>query len=48
MFAVMYTAPLPVFLGSLGDGKAFLPPVKKMDQLVERMAERRQSPAKMA
>lgn len=40
MFAVMYTAPLPVFLGSFGVmAKAFLPPVKKMDQLVERMAE---------
>ena len=39
-FAVMYTAPLPVFLGSFGVmAKAFLPPVKKMDQLVERMAE---------
>jgi len=39
-FAVMYTAPLPVFLGSFGEmAKAFLPPVKKMDQLVERMAE---------
>ena len=40
MFAVMYTAPLPVFLGSFGVmAKAFLPPVKKMDELVERMAE---------
>ena len=40
MFAVMYTAPLPVFLGSFGVmAKAFLPPVKKMDQLVERMSE---------
>jgi len=39
-FAVMYTAPLPVFLGSFAVmGKAFLPPVKKMDQLVERMSE---------
>lgn len=36
----MYTCPLPVFLGSFGAmAKAFLPPVKKMDQLVERMAE---------
>ena len=34
-FAVMYTAPLPVFLGSFGVmAKAFLPPVKKMDELV--------------
>jgi chemotaxis protein MotA len=39
-FSVMYTCPLPVFLGSFGAmAKAFLPPVKKMDQLVERMAE---------
>ena len=39
-FAVMYTSPLPVFLGSFGVmGKAFLPPVKKMDELVERMVE---------
>ncbi|MGA1022779.1 MAG: motility protein A, partial [Candidatus Puniceispirillaceae bacterium] len=39
-FAVMYTAPLPVFLGSFAVmAKAFLPPVKKMDQLVERMSE---------
>ena len=29
-FAVMYTCPLPVFLGSFAAmGKAFLPPVKK-------------------
>ena len=39
-FAVMYTAPLPTFLGSFGVmAKAFLPPVKKMDELVERMVE---------
>ena len=39
-FAVMYTAPLPVFLGSFGVmAKAFLPPVKKMDELVERMSD---------
>ena len=39
-FAVMYTCPLPVFLGSFAAmSKAFLPPVKKMDELVERMAE---------
>ena len=39
-FAVMYKAPLPEFLASFGVmAKAFLPPVKKMDQLVERMAE---------
>ena len=39
-FSVMYTCPLPVFLGSFAAmAKAFLPPVKKMDELVERMAE---------
>lgn len=39
-FAVMYTCPLPVFLGSFGVmAKAFLPPIKKMDELVERMVE---------
>ncbi|MFZ9078740.1 motility protein A [Alphaproteobacteria bacterium LSUCC0226] len=39
-FAVMYTAPLPTFLGSFAVmAKAFLPPIKKMDQLVERMSE---------
>lgn len=39
-FAVMYTAPLPVFLGSFGAmGKAFKPPVKKMDELIGRIVE---------
>ncbi|MDC1059249.1 MotA/TolQ/ExbB proton channel family protein [Planktomarina temperata] len=39
-FAVMYTAPLPVFLGSFGAMlKAFLPPVKKPDAMIERMIE---------
>ena len=39
-FAVMYSNPLPVFLGSFGVmAKAFMPPVKKMDELVERMVE---------
>jgi len=39
-FSVMYTCPLPVFLGSFGVmAKAFFPPIKKMDQLVERMSE---------
>jgi chemotaxis protein MotA len=39
-FAVMYTAPLPVFLGSFGVmAKAFLPPVKKMDDMIERMVD---------
>jgi chemotaxis protein MotA len=39
-FAVMYTTPLPVFLGSFGAmAKAFLPPVKKQDQLIVRMVE---------
>ena len=33
-FAVMYTAPLPVFLGSFGVmAKAFLPPIKKQEAL---------------
>jgi chemotaxis protein MotA len=36
----MYTAPLPVFLGSFGAmAKAFLPPVKKPDAMIERMIE---------
>ena len=39
-FAVMYTAPLPTFLGSFGVmAKAFLPPVKKQDVMIERMDE---------
>ena len=39
-FAVMYTAPLPVFLGSFSAmGKAFKPPVKKMDELITRIVE---------
>ena len=39
-FAVMWTAPLPVFLGHFGAmSKAFLPPVKKMDAMIERMVE---------
>ena len=39
-FAVMYTTPLPTFLGSFGVmAKAFLPPVKKQDELVTRMVE---------
>ena len=39
-FAVMYMAPLPVFLGSFGVmAKAFLPPVKKQDAMIERMVE---------
>jgi chemotaxis protein MotA len=39
-FGVMYIAPLPTFLGSFGAmGKAFLPPVKKMDVLITRMVE---------
>ena len=39
-FAVMYTAPLPVFLGSFGVmAKAFLPPVKKQDAMIERMVD---------
>ena len=39
-FAVRYTAPLPVFLGSFGAmGKAFKPPIKKMDELITRIVE---------
>ena len=39
-FAVMYTAPLPVFLASFGVmAKAFLPPVKKQDAMIERMVD---------
>ena len=39
-FAVMYTAPLPVFLGAFGAmGKAFKPPIKKMDELITRTVE---------
>ena len=35
-FAVMYTAPLPVYLGSFGAfGKAFKPPVKKWTNLLK-------------
>ena len=40
LFAVMYTAPLGTFLGSFGAmSKAFLPPVKKPDELVLRIVE---------
>ncbi len=39
-FAVMYTAPLPTYLGAWGAfGKAFKPPVKKMDELITRIVE---------
>lgn len=39
-FAVMYNATLPVFLGHFGAmAKCFLPPVKKMDTMIERMIE---------
>ena len=39
-FAVMYTTPLGTFLASFGVmAKAFLPPVKKQDELIERMIE---------
>lgn len=39
-FAVMYANPLPVFLGSFGAmAKAFMPPVKKLDETVEKMVE---------
>ena len=39
-FAVMYANPLPLFLGSFGAMlKAFTPPVKKLDETVEKMVE---------
>ena len=39
-FAAMYTAPLPVYLGSFGAmAKAFLPPVKKQDEMIMKIAE---------
>ena len=39
-FAVMYSNPLPVFLGSFGAmAKAFLPPVKSPDELITRMVD---------
>ena len=37
---VMYSTPMPVFLGSFGAmAKAFMPPIKKQDELIERMVE---------
>jgi len=39
-FAAMYTTPLPTFLNSFAAmSKAFLPPVKKQNVLIERMVE---------
>ncbi len=39
-FAAMYTTPLPTFLNSfIAMSKAFLPPVKKQNVLIERMVE---------
>ena len=39
-FAVMWTAPLPVFLSQFGAiAKCFLPPVKKLDVMIMRMVE---------
>ena len=39
-FTVMYQATLPTFLGHFGAmGKAFFPPVKKMEDMIERMVE---------
>ena len=39
-FCVMYTCPLPTFLGSCGVmAKAFFPPVKPQDELVTKMVE---------
>ena len=37
-FCVMYTCPLPTFLGSFGVmAKAFFPPVKPLDELVTKI-----------
>jgi chemotaxis protein MotA len=39
-FLVMYSTPMPVFLGSFGAmAKAFMPPIKKQDELIERVVE---------
>ena len=39
-FAVMYQATLPTFLGHfVAMGKCFFPPVKKMEDMIERMVE---------
>ena len=39
-FAAMYTTPIGTFFGSFGAmAKAFLPPVKKLDKMIERMIE---------
>lgn len=39
-FLVMYSVPLPIFLAHFGAmAKAFMPPVKKQDELIERMVE---------
>ena len=39
-FAVMWTSPLPIFLGHFGAmAKCFLPPIKKMDAMIVRMVE---------
>ena len=39
-FAVMWTAPLPIFLSHFGAmAKCFLPPVKKLDVMIVRMVE---------
>ena len=39
-FAVMWTTPLPAFLGHFGAmAKCFLPPVKKLDATIIRMVE---------
>ena len=39
-FAVMYQATLPTFLGHFGAmGKTFFPPVKKMEDMIERIVE---------
>ena len=39
-FTVMYTAPMPVFLGSFAAmAKVFLPPIKKQDEMIAKLAE---------
>jgi chemotaxis protein MotA len=39
-FLVLYSTPMAIFLAHFGAmAKAFLPPIKKMDELIERMVE---------
>jgi chemotaxis protein MotA len=40
LFGVMYSTPLPRFLGSFGVmAKAFFPPIKKQEDMIERMVD---------